>query len=157
MRQNESPETAFSALFNRRAVPPNVVIYDDACKLSAYALTRQPEFFANCRFFSDRFHFVDHVGCAEGFNINNFHHYDSLNTESGEQGWSKMCFVVNPAQFMTPAHFLMYVRCFLEGYNADKVEVLRKKAVEGAMKLRRMINPLGTLPVGVLRLLRFTE
>jgi hypothetical protein len=153
MKNIESPETIFSALFHRRKTAPRVVVYDDACQLSTYALTRQPQFFANCRFFCDRFHRADHVGCGDGFDIRLFPVYNALNTEAGEQGWSKVNFVVTPAQFMTPIHFMHYVLCFLAGYNADKIATLVPDSSTLAEQLRRFSDPLSVLPPTVRSLL----
>jgi hypothetical protein len=46
-----------------------VVIYDNACGLHRYCMAREPAFFKNTRFYSDRFHLVNHKDCARTFCI----------------------------------------------------------------------------------------
>jgi len=56
MSNFESPETVFAAVFQRRRTAPRAIIYDHACGLHSYCMNREPWFFRNTEFFSDRFH-----------------------------------------------------------------------------------------------------
>lgn len=145
MRVPESPETAFSILALRRRTAPAVVVYDDACKLLAYALAREPEYFGRTRFFCDRFHRRDHVACGDGLDIDAFSAYACLNTEAAEQGWAKTCFVVTPTQFMTAPNFMLYVRTFFAGYNLDKMRECEKKRQLHVNHMANFVNPLRAL------------
>ena len=62
MMRHESPNVPFTILRTRFATPPEVVIYDNSCNLSAYCLRRDPGFFKNTKFVVDRFHFKNHTG-----------------------------------------------------------------------------------------------
>ncbi|GAQ91154.1 hypothetical protein KFL_007360010, partial [Klebsormidium nitens] len=59
MLWGESPRDPFAVLYTRlhRHHLPRFVFYDNACKLRAYCMRREPAFFADVRFLVDRFHF----------------------------------------------------------------------------------------------------
>ncbi|GAQ93025.1 hypothetical protein KFL_012570010 [Klebsormidium nitens] len=59
MLRGESPRDPFAVLYTRlhRHNLPRFVFYDNACKLRAYCMRREPAFFADVRFLVDRFHF----------------------------------------------------------------------------------------------------
>lgn len=54
-------------IFTSRFRSPAVIIYDNACKLHAYCLNREPRLYQNTRFFIDRFHWRGYVGCSSGY------------------------------------------------------------------------------------------
>jgi hypothetical protein len=89
---------------------PAVFVYDNACKLAAYCQLREPGFFRNTAFFSDRLHWYDHhdrcfsvltkrsllrdivrtfrknhTGCSKGFSLDPFVAFKAINSESCEQ------------------------------------------------------------------------
>ncbi|GAQ86505.1 hypothetical protein KFL_002930020 [Klebsormidium nitens] len=66
MLRGESPRDPFTVLYTRlhRHHLPRYLIYDNACKLHAYCMRREPAFFADVRFLVDRFHFQK-TGCGE--------------------------------------------------------------------------------------------
>ncbi|GAQ91305.1 hypothetical protein KFL_007620010 [Klebsormidium nitens] len=56
MLRGESPRDPFAVLYTRlhRHNLPSVLFYDNACKLRAYSMRREPGFFADVRFLCDR-------------------------------------------------------------------------------------------------------
>jgi hypothetical protein len=70
--------------------------------------------------FCDRFHWMDHIGCSNGYNISNFEMFKKINTEAAEQAFSCLNRVVGPTSFMTARHFMVYLRTFFHGFNDAK-------------------------------------
>ncbi|TFK58249.1 hypothetical protein BDN72DRAFT_739945, partial [Pluteus cervinus] len=60
----EGRNDVFSAIYTRWPVAPKRVIYDFACALGPYCLTREPEFFADTCFNIDSFHAKGHTKCS---------------------------------------------------------------------------------------------
>jgi hypothetical protein len=56
MLRGESPRDPFTVLYTRlhRRQLPRFLVYDNACKLQAYAMRREPVYFADVRFLVDR-------------------------------------------------------------------------------------------------------
>ncbi|GAQ88997.1 hypothetical protein KFL_004770040 [Klebsormidium nitens] len=74
MLRGESPHDPFTVLYTRlhRRHLLDYLFYDNACKLQAYCMRREPAFFADVRFLVDRFHFqrtdAEAHKCGPGFN-----------------------------------------------------------------------------------------
>ncbi|XP_070550905.1 uncharacterized protein [Ptychodera flava] len=62
MRQVESPEIPFNILTTRFTKAPEIVIYDNSCRLHQYCLNREPRYFMNTTFLVDRLHWKNHTG-----------------------------------------------------------------------------------------------
>ncbi|GAQ86270.1 hypothetical protein KFL_002790180, partial [Klebsormidium nitens] len=81
MLRGESPRDPFTVLYTRlnRRDLPLYLIHDNACKLRAYAMRREPAFFADVRFLVDRFHFhhttAEAHKCGPSYNTD---YYDSV-------------------------------------------------------------------------------
>lgn len=121
MNNWESPETFFSLLIQRRRNAPRVIIYDAACRLHSYAMNREPWFFKDTEFYSDRLHWYDHVGCSVGFCIDRFPLYDCLNSEVAEQMFALLDRITTPVSFMGLENATYYVRLFFALQNIKRV------------------------------------
>jgi len=134
MRRYEGPSTAFDVLVRRFPEAPGMVIYDNACNLSVYALKREPGFFAHTRFRIDRVHQPGHVGCHEGYSLASYPdnspvlggsmHLHAMNSQVCEQAHSSLEAISTQAKFMRQDHFLQYVRYFLYRHNMTKIRNL---------------------------------
>ena len=58
MQSCESPSHPFNIFRQRFHAAPQVIVYDNACKLHQYCLNRGPQFFAKTLYVVDRFHGV---------------------------------------------------------------------------------------------------
>jgi len=56
MRHVETPQTPFELIYSRFEKAPRIFVYDNSCSLLAYAMKREPLFFAGTSFFVDRLH-----------------------------------------------------------------------------------------------------
>ena len=117
MEVPESPETVFSLLFSRLSSGKHVIFYDNACNLHDYCIKREPEFFKDTLFFSDRFHQPDHTRCSTGYDINSFGWGKFINTQVAEIGNSPISKFKTQTTFMTIDHFYLYMRFWSVGYN----------------------------------------
>ncbi|GAQ89061.1 hypothetical protein KFL_004840010, partial [Klebsormidium nitens] len=90
MLRGESPRDPFTVLYTRvrRRDLPDFLIYDNACKLQAYCMRREPAFFADVRFLVDRFHFqrtdAEAHKCGPGFNPDYYDAVRWVNTSAVE-------------------------------------------------------------------------
>lgn len=86
---------------------PQVIIYDNNCKLHCYAVNREPAFFRNTAWFIDRLHRYawaegrtqicdpdisrkgrcswNHTGCSEGYTMDKFQALSNVNSMVAEQ------------------------------------------------------------------------
>jgi hypothetical protein len=89
MDDHESPRTLFDIIFNRFTIPPEIIIYDNACHADHYFMTREPAFFANCQLYIDRVHQAGHVKCSCAYTLDIYSPGDAmikyLNSQVAEQ------------------------------------------------------------------------
>ena len=137
MKQYEGPSTAFDMLLHRFSEAPGMVIYDNACNLSRYALKREPGFFARTQFRIDRVHQPGHVGCHEGYSLTTYPDncpvlggstmLRDMNTQVCEQAHSSLEAISTQTKFMNQGNFLQYVRYFLYRHNMAKIQSLQEQ------------------------------
>ncbi|KAK6972062.1 hypothetical protein R3P38DRAFT_3457733 [Favolaschia claudopus] len=86
--KGEGRNDVFSALLTRWETVPKRVIYDFACALGPYCMTREPEFFANTQFLIDDFHSVGHTNCSPAAFLKTHCNVDArlsyINSSAGE-------------------------------------------------------------------------
>ncbi|XP_046849613.1 uncharacterized protein LOC124443127 isoform X1 [Xenia sp. Carnegie-2017] len=76
---------------------PELVIYDNACRLHEYCLNRDPAFFKKTKFVVDKFHWKNHSGCCEGYNMKLYPTLNMYNSQAAEQ--CNSC--IKPPWFLT--------------------------------------------------------
>jgi hypothetical protein len=126
MENFESPRMPFEILSTRFTPDsmPEVVIYDNACKLHNYCLKREPAMFREVRFFVDRFHWANHRACSIGYCINLYSGdkvLPSVNTQVAEQLNSCMKKLRKSLSFMSFKKFMCHLQLFLYLYNERKI------------------------------------
>ncbi|KAJ7755079.1 hypothetical protein DFH07DRAFT_868554 [Mycena maculata] len=88
--KGEGRNDVFSALVTRWERPPKRVIYDFACALGPYCMTREPAFFADTQFLIDDFHVSGHTKCAPAAFLKTYCAVDPrlrhINSSAGECG-----------------------------------------------------------------------
>ena len=104
--------------------PPKIIVYDNACKLHAYVLNREPKRFQNSRFHVDRLHFrVGHVGCSIGYDLRTYQSDKSilqLNSQINEQANSGLRRIQTQLTYMTPGNIIHHTALFLGLRNMDR-------------------------------------
>ena len=105
---------------------PEYVIYDNACNLQDYCLSRAPLFFMHTKFFVDAFHWVNHKACSLGYSIKA--HEDSwlklINTQVAEQNNAALKNLKSMMSRMSQKSFMTLLKSFMCYWNFRKLEKL---------------------------------
>ena len=89
---------------------PRYVIYDNACNLMRYALSREPVFFQNTTFAVDCFHQPSHRDCPVCCDANLYTELERVNTQLLEQFWSQMTINKTSLAYMNRVNFAVLLR-----------------------------------------------
>ena len=132
MDTGESPKHPFEIFRSRFETAPDVIIYDNACKLRQYCLNREPLFFKNTLFVMDRFHWKGHVGCTSGYSLDTYRlsvDLRSINSQVNEQANAGLQRIRGQLAYMTLDNFMFTVSLFLCIKNKDKIKKLDLSAL----------------------------
>ena len=124
LRSCESPRHPFEIFTTRFQQPPKAIVYDNACHLHIYCLNREPQRFQNTLFLVDRFHWRGHVGCSQGYCMDNYIHLRSLNSQVNEQANSGLQRIKGQLAYMSIDNFIFHLSLFLSLKNADVITKL---------------------------------
>ncbi|GAQ92876.1 hypothetical protein KFL_011770010, partial [Klebsormidium nitens] len=156
MLRGESPRDPFTVLYTRlnRKNLPLILVHDNACKLRAYAMRREPAFFADVRFLVDRFHFhhttAEAHKCGSSYNTD---YYDSVrwvNTSAVESCNAFLVTFKTQAWYSSLVAFMIILANLVSGRNSDLARVDEPKLrIAGradtwspAIRFKRSINEL---------------
>lgn len=132
----EGRNDVFSAIYTRWPVAPKRIVYDFACALGPYCLTREPDFFANTQFGIDDFHSEGHTKCGDAAFCKTYAEVDSrmskLNTSAAECGNSVIKRIRKSVSYMTQERAVMYTKVFVSMWNRSRVQsMLQQKEKDG--------------------------
>ncbi|KAJ7656998.1 hypothetical protein DFH06DRAFT_1269441 [Mycena polygramma] len=123
--RGEGRNDVFSALVTRWEQPPKRVIYDFACALAPYCMTREPEFFAQTQFLIDDFHAVGHKKCAPAAFLKTYCAIDPrlrhVNSSAGECGNSGISRIRKSVSYMSQDRAIVYTKVFLCIWNRQRL------------------------------------
>ncbi|CAK5271714.1 unnamed protein product [Mycena citricolor] len=126
--KGEGRNDVFSALITRWETAPKQVIYDFACALGPYCMTREPTFFANTQFLIDDFHSVGHTKCSEAAFLKTYCRVDPrlsrINSSAGECGNSGLGRIRKSVSYMSQSRAILYTRVFLCIWNRLRIRKL---------------------------------
>ncbi|KAF8975784.1 hypothetical protein BDQ17DRAFT_1395217 [Cyathus striatus] len=105
----------FSALYTHWKVPPMHIIYDFACTLGPYCMTREGGFFYNTQFLIDHFH----ASVADP-------RLKALNSSAAECGNSVIARIRKSISYMGQYHATLYMRTFLSIWNRSKTRKMKE-------------------------------
>ena len=122
MELHESPRHPFEIFLCRVPVPPQMIIYDNGCKLHQCVLNCEPVHFKNTIFLVDRFHWRGHVGCSSGYSLDSCTSLDvtPINSQGNEQANEGLQRIKGHIAYMKPDNFMFHVKLFLGLQNKDK-------------------------------------
>ena len=125
---------AFMTQYLRKA--PEYVIYDNACNLQDYCLSRAPLFFAHTKFLVDGFHWRNHKACSLGYMIKGYEDkwLQALNTQIAEQNNSSLKNLKAMMSRMSQKSFMTLLKSFMCHWNYHK---LKRMNIEQKRKQRR--------------------
>eukprot|EP00058_Branchiostoma_floridae_P011653 XP_002597141.1 hypothetical protein BRAFLDRAFT_76329 [Branchiostoma floridae] len=127
MTSCESPYHPYEIFRTRFEIAPQIVVYDNACKLHRYAMNREPHFFRNTTFLVDRFHFKGHIGCSLGYSMDTYKTFSdisTINSQVNEQANSGLIRIQPQVSYMTPTNFMFHTSLFLAIRNMDAISSL---------------------------------
>lgn len=67
MEDHESPRTVHEVIINRFEHAPQQFIYDNACNVSRFCMSRHPRYWLHTRFIIDRLHVSNHKKCSPAY------------------------------------------------------------------------------------------
>ncbi|TFK60813.1 hypothetical protein BDN72DRAFT_778936 [Pluteus cervinus] len=121
----EGRNDVFSAIYTRWPIAPKRAIYDFACALGPYCLTREADFFADTSFAIDGFHSKDHTKCSEAAFLKTYSDVDAglvyINSSAAECGNSGILRIRKSVSYMTQERAIIYTRVFLGMWNRAKI------------------------------------
>ncbi|KAF8987850.1 hypothetical protein BDQ17DRAFT_1393479 [Cyathus striatus] len=128
--RSEGRNDVFSALYTHWKVPPKRVIYDFACALGPYCMTREGSFFANTQFLIDRFHASGHTKCSTACFLGTYQVADprlkTLNSSAAECGNSVIARIRKSVSYMGQYRATLYMRTFLSIWNRSKTRKMKE-------------------------------
>ncbi|KAG6810513.1 hypothetical protein H0H92_011540 [Tricholoma furcatifolium] len=120
----EGRNDVFSALITRWEQAPRIIVYDFACALGPYCLTREPEFFANTLFVVDDFHSDGHT-CGDATTLKAYCEVDlrlsRINSSAAECGNGGLARIKKSASYMTQERAIIYTKVFISIWNRLKL------------------------------------
>lgn len=121
MQTNESPDVPFTIFRTRFKTAPKYIIYDNACKLHSYCISRDPQFFKDTEFYVDRLHWENHTSCSYGYNLSLYPQFNSINSQLSEQSNAGLKRIKDQLSYMTANNFLSHCTFYLWNKNMDKL------------------------------------
>lgn len=124
----EGRNDVFSALYTRWPRAPKYIVYDFACALGPYCMTREPDFFADSTFVIDQFHASDHTKCEEACFLSTYMGADprleKLNSSAAECGNSGLKRIRKVVRFSGQERSMIYTRVFLGVWNRARIRLI---------------------------------
>ncbi|XP_065052628.1 uncharacterized protein LOC135681910 isoform X2 [Rhopilema esculentum] len=109
MEHQESPNIPYTVIRTRFPSAPDAIIYDNCCNLHQYCLNRDPSYFRTCKFLVDRFHWKNHTGCAESYDVSRYPRFEGINTQINEQRNSTLKVLKSQLSYMNKKNFINHL------------------------------------------------
>lgn len=117
----EGRNDVFSVMVTRWPQAPKRVIYDYACALGPYCMTREPAFFADTQFVVDDFHASGHSKCSPAAFLRNYSDVDPrlarINSSAAECGNGGIKRIRKAVSYMGQARAILYTKVFVSIWN----------------------------------------
>jgi hypothetical protein len=119
--RGEGRNDVFSAIVTRWEKAPKRVVYDFACALGPYCMTREPAFFADTLFLIDRFHAKGHTKCSPAAFLSNYSDVDprleTINSSAAECGNSGIAKIRKSVSYMSQDRAIIYTKVYVSIWN----------------------------------------
>ncbi|KAJ7636152.1 hypothetical protein DFH06DRAFT_1336290 [Mycena polygramma] len=119
--QGEGRNDVFSAIVTRWPKAPKRVIYDFACALGPYCMTREPTFFSETQFVIDDFHASGHKKCSPAAFLKTYAQVDPrlarINTSAAECGNGGISRIRKGVSYMGQSRAIMFTQVFISIWN----------------------------------------
>ena len=124
----EGRNDVFSAIVTRWVKAPRTVVYDFACALGPYCMTREPDFFADTLFVVDAFHAKGHTKCSPAAFLSTYANTDPrlthINSSAAECGNGGLHRIRKSVSYMSQDRAIMYTKIFLSIWNQSRIRRL---------------------------------
>jgi len=119
--RGEGRDDVFSALVTHWPKAPKRIIYDFACALGPYCMTREADFFADTEFLIDEFHAEGHSRCSEAAMLKTYADIDPrlarINSSAAECGNGGISRIRKSVSYMGQARAVLYTKVFISIWN----------------------------------------
>ena len=142
--QAEGRNDVFSALYVYFEKAPEVVIYDFACQLGAYSMSREPEFFKDTCFAIDEMHAKGHLSCSQASYSSNYMQgrasLQSVNTSAAECSNSGLNRIRKSVSYMGQNNAILLMYVYLCVWNRRRERDFQKKVEKERNHLQLAID-----------------
>lgn len=125
----EGRNDVFSAIYTHWKIAPKIVVYDFACALQPYCMTREPDFFANTLFAIDAFHAMGHTKCSHATFLNTYCETNPellyINSSAAECGNGGILRVRKAVAYMTQERAIILTKTFLSIWNRHRIRKMQ--------------------------------
>jgi len=125
----EGRNEVFSAIYTHWEKAPDTIIYDFACNLQPYCMTREPDFFADTTFLIDLFHSSGHTKCGKACFLSNYTETDAnlvgLNSSAAECGNGGILRIRKSVSYMSQERAIIYTKVYLSYWNRAKIRKMK--------------------------------
>lgn len=122
--KGEGRNDVFSAIYTHWRTAPAYIVYDFACALAPYCMTREANFYADTQFLIDGFHGPGHIGCSAACFLSTYaatnEELKSINSSAAECGNGALTRIRTSLRYMSQRHAILYVKVFLAIWNRKK-------------------------------------
>ncbi|KAJ7691985.1 hypothetical protein B0H17DRAFT_934571, partial [Mycena rosella] len=119
--QGEGRNDVFSAIITCWPQAPKRVIYDFACALGPYCMTREPHFFQDTQFVIDDFHASGHSKCSPAAFLKSYAQVDPrlarINTSAAECGNGGISRIRKAVSYMGQKRAIVFTQVFISIWN----------------------------------------
>lgn len=129
--KSEGRNDVFSAIITHWEKAPRIVVYDFACALGPYCMTREPDFFADTLFLIDDFHAAGHTRCSRASFLSTYANADPrlahINSSAAECGNGGLHRIRKSVSYMSQDRAIQYTKVFLSIWNRCRIRNLIQK------------------------------
>jgi Kyakuja-Dileera-Zisupton transposase len=140
----EGRNDVFSALYVYFEQAPEVVIYDFACQLGTYSMSREPEFFKDTCFAIDEMHAKGHSSCSQASFSSNYMQgrtsLQNVNTSAAECSNSGLNRIRKSVSYMGQRNAILLTYIYLCVWNRRREREFQKKTVKERDQLQRRFH-----------------
>jgi hypothetical protein len=121
----EGRNDVFSAMITRWPKAPKRVVYDFACALGPYCMTREADYFADTSFVIDAFHAKGHTKCSPAAFLTSYSKIDprlaNINSSAAECGNGGLSKIRKSVSYMSQERAILYTKTFLCIWNRLRI------------------------------------
>lgn len=124
----EGRNNVFSAIYTRWEKAPSLVVYDFACALQPYCMTREADFFGKTLFVIDTFHAKGHTRCGHSTFLTTYcetnPELSRINSSAAECGNGGILRIRKAVAYMSQARAVVFTKVFLSIWNRRRMRTM---------------------------------